>query len=357
MKDSCLIISQKYHMGHWSHIIAVYSLFNDLGYDSYLYVNPKFLLNTESKNFRTSNGFTFSDYQQYKVIVVLFPDVKNTLELLKFKFFGKAKLIYLWHEPIDSYLSFHIAGFTKHQLVRLFFVNQFNKLTAFISSVVLLPSCASYLIYKQYYKYVNYNFFLVPLLFDDEFKSSDLINSNKKYISYIGTIASDHAFNKFCNFINYAIKNHLFQDNIFLIATSNVLSPEVKNDLLTLREQVNLKIIDGNWLSNKEINHFFECSVVVWNAYDRSTQSGILPKAFMFGTPVLGNSLIPNEYIIQNHNGIYLNDNADVAEIAITVEKINDNIVNFSKNSRDTFLNKFYYKNYISELDRILNKE
>lgn len=354
MKDKCLIISLKYHAGHWSHVVATYSLFNDLGYDSYLLVNTQFVLNKDSYKFRIKNSLSFLDYKSYKIVIVLFPDVRNTWELCKFRVFGRAKIVYLFHEPIDSYLSFYNSGFTQMQLVKLFFVNQFNKFTSFISTIVLLPSNTSFLIYSNCYKYLNSNFFLVPLLFDDEIESSDLNTSNKKFISYIGTVASDHAFNKFYNFIKYAIKNHLFQDNIFLIATSNILSPEVRNDLLTLREQVNLKIIDGNWLSNEEINYYFCCSAVVWNAYDRSTQSGVLPKSFMFATPVLGNKLIPNEFIIQKSNGIYLDDNSDFNEISRALSDILNNLDYYSENSRETFLAKYYYKNYISIFNKIL---
>jgi glycosyltransferase involved in cell wall biosynthesis len=354
MKDKCLVISLKYHAGHWSHIVATYSLFNDLGYDAYLFVNKQFLLNKERNEFNICNRISYLDYTRYKVVVVLFPDVRNTWKLCKFKFLGNAKLIYLFHEPIDNYVSFYNSGFTLVQLVKLFFVNQFNKFTSLISSIILLPSKTSFSIYSRYYIYLNRNFFLVPLLFDDELKSSDLITSDKKFISYIGTIASDHAFSKFCNFINYAIKNYLFQDKIFLIATSNTLNPNVKNELLTLRNNGNLKIIDGNWLSNKEINYYFNCSAVVWNAYDRSTQSGILAKSFMFATPVLGNKLIPNEFIIQNSNGIYLDDNSDSNEISSALSEILNNLDFYSKNSRETFLSNYYYKNYISIFHIIL---
>ncbi len=335
----------------------MYGLFYDLGYDTYLYVNRQFLKNEEQFVVKSRKKLNLNDYKDFKLVVVLFPDLNNTWNIIKFKFLGNAKLIYLFHEPIDNYSSFRHSGFTKKQIFRLFLVNQFNKFVSLISTFILLPSNKSYITYRRSYKYLNNRYFLVPLLFDDESKLCSVNSAERKFISYIGSIASDHAFEKFCGFVIYAINNKLFQDKIFLIATSNTLNPLIKKELLSLGCNVNLKIADGDWLSNQEINYYFSKSAIVWNAYDRSNQSGVLAKAFMFGTPVLGNSLIPNEYIIQNHNGIYLKDNADVAEIAVTVQKLIDNIVNLSKYSRDTFLNKFYYKNYISEFNRILNKE
>ena len=168
MKNKCLIISLKYHAGHWSHIVATYRLFNDLGYDSYLHINTNFLSNVEDCDFNTCNKIGFGDYNRYKLVVVLFPSLKNTWELLKSRIFGSTKLVYLFHEPIGSYLSFYQSGFTKNQLIKLFFVNQFNKFTSYISTIILLPSNKSFLIFKNNYRYLNRNYFLVPLLFDDE---------------------------------------------------------------------------------------------------------------------------------------------------------------------------------------------
>ena len=355
MKDKCLIVSLKYHAGHWSHIVATYSLFNELGYDTYLHVNREFVSSKVGDEFRICNNLTLSDYKRYKTVIVLFPNVKNTWEICKLKIFGNVKILYLFHEPVDNYISFYRSGFTLLQLIKLFFINQFNKFTAYISTIILLPSNTSFLTYSRDYKYLNRNFYLVPLLFVDEFITSDNYISEKKYISYIGTIANDHAFTKFCKFVIYAIEKKMFQDKIFLIATSSKLNDNIKNELLNLGSNLNLKIIEGNWLTNQEINGFFKTSIVVWNAYDRSTQSGVLPKAFMFSTPVLANSLIHNEYVVQNHNGIYLKDNSDISEISLSVQNIIDNIANYSNNSRITFLNKFYYKNYISEFTKILN--
>jgi hypothetical protein len=286
----------------------------------------------------------------------MFPNIRNVLEILKFRFLGKNKILYFFHEPVGSYLDFYNSGFTILQLFKLLFINFVNIATISLCSHVILPSQNALSIYKNKYRFYNKKYSLIHLFFKDE-NIISLNDNNKKYISYIGTIASDHAFNKFCNFIDYALQNVLFKNFIFLIATGSILPDEAKNKFDKYKSNKQLLIFNGSWLSNDEINNFYCKSVLIWNAYDRSTQSGVLPKAFMFSTPVLGNDLSKNEYIIQNYNGIYLKDNSDLTEISNSIQIIIDNIEFYSRNSRDTFLTKFYYKNYISEFKNILKNE
>lgn len=333
----------------------MYGLLNDLGYDAHLYVNRQFLKNEEDCLVKSRIKLKHSDYRDFKIVVVLFPDLHNTWNLFKFKLLGNAKLIYLFHEPIDNYLSFRHSGFTIKQILRLFLINEFNKFTTFISTYVLLASNKSYVTYRSRYKYLNSRYFLVPLLFDDESKLCSVNTSGRKYISYIGSIASDHAFEKFCAFVVYAIKNNFFKDKIFLIATSSTLNTQIKKELLSLGSSVNLIIKDGVWLSNQEINYYFSKSVVVWNAYDRSNQSGVLAKSFMFGTPVLGNSLVLNEFIIDKINGIYLKNNSDEVEITAAIFDIMKDFDSYSTNSRRTFMKNYNYKKYISLFESILS--
>ena len=61
----------------------------------------------------------------------------------------------------------------------------------------------------------------------------------------------------------------------------------IQNKLIIAYLRDRLKLVVGKPMSNLEINNYFNKSLVVWNAYRRSMQSGVLPKAYMFGTPVI----------------------------------------------------------------------
>jgi hypothetical protein len=351
------IVSLKYHPGHFSHLTANYLLFKELGIDSLLLINEEFKKLDLENSLNIINQITLSQYCNYKVVIIWFPNLRNIIELLKFKIFGKANIVYVFHEPINSYLDFYKSGFNCFKILTLFFVNAINIFTILFCSHIILPSKKALDIYQKKYKFWNTRFSMIPLLFDDENKNPNSNLTNKIYISYIGTIASDHAFNKFCNYIIFAIENNLFKQYSFLIATGSTINSEIKKKLLRFQNSGRLLISDGNWLSNVDINKYFNLSALIWNAYDRSNQSGILPKAFMFCTPVLGNAMIPNEYIIHRHNGFYLKDNSSTLEITNAINEITENLENYSKKSRETFLSTFYYQNYKKEFTKIINNE
>lgn len=349
------VISLKYHPGHYSHLISTYLLCNNLGYDSVLLM-AKNLDNFDINDvYKKKNNFIFHDYKDCSVAFFLFPSQWNIYEIIKFRIFGKAKVIYIFHEPIKSYYNFYIAGFSYVKLCKLFLIDIINKLTVKLSTHIILPSETSLSAYIDSYTKYNNKYSLIPLFFDDESLNHSNILKKKRYISYIGTIAPDHAFNNFCSFIIFALENGIFEDLIFLIATSSQISVEINNKLNKYFNSNRLLLIHGAWLSNYEINEFYSQSLIIWNAYDRSNQSGVLPKSFMFSTPVLGNALIPNEYIQDRINGIYVKDNSNNIDIFNAINEILSNINSYCLNARNTFIKKFYYKNYITQFKKIIN--
>jgi hypothetical protein len=318
-----IIVSLKYHPGHLSHIIAFSKIFREIGVECSLLIHEEFKKLDPTISPLIVNSLSLTDKNRVSPAFFLFPTLGNLREIIKIKIFTGARVTYVFHEPINSYKEFHKAGFNYLQLLRLFFVNLVNKITVLMADHIILPSNRAISIYELSYRKFNNSFTLVPLLFDDERKHFDERVLNNRFISYIGSISPDHAFDKFVDFVQYSLDAGLFRDNIFLIATGSILPENIRFRLDKYKSNIQLQVVEGKWLSNDEINKYFNQSFVIWNAYDRSTQSGVLPKAFMFGVPVLGNSKISNEYLQDNLNGIYLVNNSDVKEIAMSLEMIN----------------------------------
>ena len=357
MSQKALIISLKYHPGHFSHLIAYYSLLKDIGYNSHLYINKKFANLDIDSSYNKIYDISILDYKKFDIVIFLFPSFKNILEIIKFRILSSSKIIYLFHEPIISYNEFYKSGFNIFYLIKLFFIDTINKFLIFLSSKIILSSVKALNVYNKKYNFLNCKTSLIPLLFDDENNNENINIRDKVYISYIGTIAPDHAFNKFCDYVEFALSNNLFKNCKFLIATGSKLNIDIKSKLENIDHFSRLLIVEGKWLSNLEINNYYNKSLLIWNSYDRSTQSGVLPKSFMFSTPVLGNNLIPNEYLVHKKNGIYLNDNSDFAEITDAIKYISKNIEDLSLYSRKTFLNFFYYKRFKNKLKILINHE
>jgi glycosyltransferase involved in cell wall biosynthesis len=84
---------------------------------------------------------------------------------------------------------------------------------------------------------------------------------------------------------------------------------------------------------------------VVWNAYRRSMQSGVMPKAFMFGTPVLISDLNQSEFFV-NHECGEIIFKYNYESIVLGISRIIENFSMYSKSCRISFLRNYFYKTH-----------
>ena len=181
------------------------------------------------------------------------------------------------------------------------------------------------------------------MIFDDEANKADL-SVRKTTISYIGTVAVDHAFDKFVSFVEAAIQGTWFTDYRFAIRTRSDIPETSMKKLRRLQSSGRLTITQGKPLITEEINLFYRESLVVWNAYNRSMQSGVLPKAFMFGAAVIVARAGESEFVEHEVTGMVVASNDDVDEIKRAVEKIVAEPTKFARACRAKFETTFYYK-------------
>ena len=345
------IISLNFHPGHFSHLGATYALLDDLNIDPIMYLHQNFLKLDTDNNYNKVVNFSLREYKKFDLAIFWFPSLKNFHEILKFRFLGSSKIIYVFHEPIDSYKAFYKAGFRGGKFIKLFFVDIFNVLMILLSSQIILPSKKAETVYIKKYKKFNSAYYQCPLLFDDE--SADLNPLIKrKYISYIGTIAKDHSYDEFVEFVNYCISNNLLLDYVFQIATKSIVQ---YNEIIKINEESGrLKIHHGKPMTNEEINLHYRESYIVWNAYFRSTQSGVLAKSFMFGTPVIVLRKNKSEFSEDGRDVVAIEDNKNKEEILKSIKKVLNDFDSYSHNARKSFEKNFYYKSQFEIFRKLL---
>ncbi len=352
--EQALIVSLNFNPGHVSHLVACYKQFEELGYNSVYYVNQKFasVLPENSKVYiHSKEQIELSDV---KVAVFLFPSQYNLTEIIKLKIkFRDLKVVYIFHEPMESLRIYRKSGFTSKMLVKAAVTNLINTCVVWISNVILLPSEKAVRLYDKKKYYLNKNRYYVPLMFDDETKENTQ-QCKRKYFSYIGTIASDHSFNEYFNFIEWAILNSELMSLNFLIATKSSL--EQNQRLEKLLNSGRLCLLEGSPLTNLQINDCYRSSHVVWNAYIRTTQSGVLVKSFIFGTPAIVLEKNISEFAANRCEVIYIKDNTSFEQIKEAVEAILLDFSNYSNNCRQRFLKTFHYKNYNRTIENIIRK-
>ena len=197
------------------------------------------------------------------------------------------------------------------------------------------------------YKRKKINSYVMPLVFKDELNTI-LSNDDKKYFSFIGNASVSHGFNDFVLFI----KKYRNTDLKFQIATSTNIEQFLDSDLKKMIEIGQLIVIHGKYLTNEEINECYARASVLWLYYKRTTQSGCLCKAFMFGTPVIcSNKGSFSEYINEN-NGRIVNNFELIYDAYCELINQKNNI----DNCRSSFIDFFDCENKVNYLENIIFK-
>jgi glycosyltransferase involved in cell wall biosynthesis len=183
----------------------------------------------------------------------------------------------------------------------------------------------------------------INLLFSDE-APPDQINRPRSFISYIGTIAEDHAFKEFVHLMHESISEGTISGYSFLIATRSRIPEEMSSIIESGVLSGRLVVQSGTPMTNEQINGFYAQSHLVWNAYKRSMQSGVLPKAYMFGTPVLMSVANQNEYFEDGVHGVLISDRYAFDEFENAVLRLESSWPAISRNCRNYYLQNFDYR-------------
>lgn len=337
MSRIALVISLNFHPGHVSHMIASYRQFEELGYESKFLVDEGFVPYLPKGSRIEISGK--DGVERANVAVFLFPSHKNILLIRSLKQQG-AQIIYIFHEPLAPMKVYRKAGFSYKYLAKLWAINRISSLTVKWSDVVLLPSKKAVEYYDANPLYKNGNAHYLPLLYDDE-RTIEQAQKQREYFGYIGTVAADHSFCEYLNFVIWAINNNRLPHLNFLIATKSEF--EVPKALVNSPRIV---IQKGRPLSDEEINEFYASTYIVWNAYARTTQSGVLAKSFMFGTPAIVLQKNLSEFTENDKEVVAIDDNTSFEQIEDAVMRIMESFPEFSDAARKRFENTFYYKKH-----------
>lgn len=349
------VASFNFSPGHLSHLIAWYKLFTLVGYETKLLLDYEYKnliekeFDVEYINSKLKDRF---DRLKADVLLIQNPSIKNHSLAKKFKEKG-AKIVYIYHEPWDSWQEYLKEGVK--QTFKASVAHFFSTKLLSLSDSVIVPSTFALELYeKRDFKY-NSNVFVIPLIFDDETEGFELTPENKIYFSYIGAACKGHGFDVFLNFLLSFDKKELRDLPFkFQISTKTDISDLMNERVRFLIKEGFLKINQGKPLKNSEINQAYANSFAVWNLYNRSTQSGVLPKAHMFGTAPIASTIGSFPEFIQNGANGYLMNDYNFTTLKKTVYSAFENREKLFENSRSNFFQKFYFANYANEMKHIV---
>lgn len=267
----------------------------------------------------------------------------------------KLKVMFVYHEPWFGFKSWLKDLITKRESIidsiktfgRYYFVKPILKK----SDLILLPSKKAEEYYQKICIRYNQNYTLFPLIFTDE--AENFSTEKKEYFSFISTASNSKNFNKFIEYIKYRSK--IDTETKFQIATRTDITTYLDDTLQVLIKSGRLIVNHGHALSNAEINHAYAISNCTWMLYNRSTQSGVLCKSFMFCSPVIASNIGSFREFVNDSNGIILSNGYSMSDIDGAYNKIIANLFEYSDGARNTFLDSFYWKKFINEFEKLIN--
>ena len=344
------VVSLYFSYGHSSHMIALARLLHELGYEVAFILDEKYLpfadFSALGEVVAARDAYVNPHSRPFDLAIFYNCATKNPSLVRALRQRGTT-VFYTFHTPEPAWsLRFFIAEGWKNTL-RHWISSCFSICTIRRSSGVIVYSSCAQALYEQHYRKHNRLVHAIPLLFDDEIgdERMEQVRRGKRYFGFVGTACKSHGFDAFVAFAKYAAAKS--SDLRFLIATRLDLTSALAADaeLARLVSQGKIQLEHGRVFSNEEINrHYLNC-FCVWNAYLRSTQSGVVPRAFMAGTSVLASRVgsFP-EYIRAGVNGEFVDSGDDPASILEVVKRMRTQSENYVDACRKTFKETFYYR-------------
>ena len=354
------VVSLHFSHSHVSHMIALAKLLQALGFMVTFIHGDEYLSCagfTEIGNTISVGGYYSSrDEQPFDVAIICNSATQNYSLARTLRARGTT-VLYIYHEPepIWSLSVLKSEGWIK--TCRFVLSTLFSIMAVRACSGVIVCSLYGRALYERYYQRFNSNVHIMPLLFDDEIGQDlfEQMKNNKRAFGFVGTACQSHGFDAFVAFAKYAIQNG---SNIpFTIATSVDLTSVLRADLELARlvSEGRIRMQHGNKLSNDQINQYYLQCFCIWNVYRRSTQSGVLPRAFMAGSSVLASRIgsFP-EYVRAGVTGEFVNSSDDHATILEVAERMREHALSYAKECRSMFLDTFYWRSNLNKLAEII---
>ena len=350
-----ILMSKRFNPGHISHLEATAELLKQEGFDVKFSVHQKFFSFSVSMKKTCEASFReFFSLRKGDLFVILFPSFYALLILFITRFFCKFTSVYIYHEPYTSFSSYRDSGFGLLKSFRIAAISIVNRSICLLSNKIILPSERAFNSVPKA-KYFPMRFAKINLMFADE-TDTNKVAVSRNYVSYIGTIAEDHAFDEYVRLMRCTIIEGSLPSLNFLIATRSQIPARHRLTILDCVRSGRLSLQCGKPMTTGHINSYYEQSLVVWNAYKRSMQSGVLPKAYMFGTPVLISTSNQSEFFQDGVHGALISDNCTFQEFQDAIYRIQSNWPSFSQNCRSYYLNNFDFRSLSDLFMKFISK-
>ncbi len=245
------------------------------------------------------------------------------------------RAIYL-HEPAKPDKA--VYGWKGKFLFEMVELSQ--KLTVANCTDVLLPSPVAVELFRKYFSTYHGRIHHTPLLIPDRPYKIEL---KRKYFSMVGRFNFSKRLDVLVNVANYVAERG--EDFQFQVVTASNIDEYVRR--LTPTAKAKVRITNHSKISDEEISQAMAQSFAVLCLHPMVTQSGVVPVAFMNGTPVIARSSPGFTQVIKHgSNGWLVGDCFSVDELIGAMKSVMNNFDSLSANARQTYLDLFAGRNW-----------
>lgn len=348
---SAVIVSQKFNYGHLSGLLGWYSMLSSLGYKTSFWMDPQYAGCFDGNTYDALyEGSPASDCD---LVVIFNISTKDRKVVDHFKKNPNTKIIFIYHEPWRGFPN-EIKRFRNDkwnfikQVGRMLFARKVVRK----SDLVICPSAQAEEFYSQHEAKYNSNYAVFPLVFKDDCENGNY-RRDKEYFSFISTASLDKAADKFFEFVKYASG----QDPKlrFQVVTSTNITQYLDDDIQKLIDGGRMLVRHGKSLSEAEMNEAYDNSKCTWLAYRSSTQSGVIAKAFMWGSPCVATNVGVFGELVDGINGKIVSSCEAFEEILDAYYEIEKDTDEYEASARKTFEKVYSAECRIAELKKLLD--
>lgn len=205
------------------------------------------------------------------------------------------------------------------------------------SDAIILPSEHAGQTFERYFPRFRGQHRVIPLPYVDEACEENL---ERRYISFVGHLGN--ARQKGLDlFLEMAEKDeNKSTEPAFQLITGDAPGPKLKD--LSQSALKNLRVVHREKLTDQEINRGIRESVAVVLLQRRVMQSGVLPMAFMNGTPVIVSDLEGfTQFVDDEVTGCILPVEPTLEQRFAAVERIRERVNEMSPRCRRTYEEQF----------------
>lgn len=350
------IVSNKFSAAHLQHMYAYKYAFESLGNDCKFILdkNYKKAINTDEQNCYLLNDDAMLNHLSFDYALIYNISSIDSSIIKKMKKVNQnIKIILVLHEPwagnkcvLGNLLKKRepLKETIKAYVRKLCFELIKNKLHS-----IIFCSKNAMNIFEKNNKF-NGKRYIIPLMLNDN--CYDCFSDDRKYFSYIGSITKAHNFQKYLEFV----KKYGDSGIVFRIYTSQNIDSYLEDSALQkLVNEDKLIVSSGRYLSDAEITKAYFDSFAVWLVYERTTQSSVLCKSFMCGTPVVCLNKGSFGEFVSPDTGLLLNVYSE-NDIFEGLKHIQNNVEQMSKQCRLNFYSFFDWKNKKECIKKILEE-